>query len=71
MIHKSSVVDSTAKISKSVKIGPFCYIGPEVQLDDTWNGAERSLVLEFVERTRGPVTPHMFLNFFGRDSSGR
>ena len=35
MIHKSSVVDSKAKISKNVKIGPFCYIGPKVQLEDS------------------------------------
>ena len=34
MIHKSSVIDTNAKISKNVKIGPFCYIGPEVQLDE-------------------------------------
>ena len=37
MIHKSSVIDSKAKIGKNVKIGPFCFIGPKVQLD---NGAE-------------------------------
>ena len=34
MIHKSSVVDTKAKISKSVKIGPFCYIGPQVEISD-------------------------------------
>ncbi len=34
MIHKSSVIDSKAKISKSVKIGPFCYVGPNVKLND-------------------------------------
>ena len=34
MIHKTSVVDSKAKISKRVKIGPFCYVGPKVQLED-------------------------------------
>ena len=34
MIHKSSVIDSTAKIGKNVKIGPFCFVGPLVQLDD-------------------------------------
>jgi UDP-N-acetylglucosamine acyltransferase len=32
MIHKSSVIDPKAKISKNVKIGPFCYIGSEVEL---------------------------------------
>jgi len=34
MIHKSSVIDSKAKISNNVKIGPFCYVGPKVILDD-------------------------------------
>ena len=34
MIHKSSVVDSKAKIGKNVKVGPFCFVGPKVQLDD-------------------------------------
>ena len=34
MIHQSSVIDPKAKISKNVKIGPFCYIGPDVQLGD-------------------------------------
>ena len=37
MIHKSSVIDSKAKIGKDVRIGPFCFIGPNVQLD---NGVE-------------------------------
>ncbi len=34
MIHKSSVIDSKAKIGKDVKVGPFCFVGPKVQLDD-------------------------------------
>jgi len=34
MIHKSSVIDSKAKISNNVKIGPFCNIGPNVILSD-------------------------------------
>ena len=34
MIHKSSVIDTKAKISKNVKIGPFCYVGPDVQLGE-------------------------------------
>tara|TARA_B100000029_G_scaffold278219_1_gene272561 strand:+ start:1429 stop:2211 length:783 start_codon:yes stop_codon:yes gene_type:complete len=37
MIHNSSVIESGAKIGKNVKIGPFCYIGPKVQISD---GAE-------------------------------
>ena len=34
MIHKSSIIDSKAKIRKDVKIGPFCSVGAKVQLDD-------------------------------------
>ena len=33
MIHKSSVIDTNAQISKNVKIGPFCYIGDNVKID--------------------------------------
>ena len=34
MIHKSSVIDLKAKIGKDVKVGPFCFVGSNVQLDD-------------------------------------
>ena len=34
MIHNSSVIDKKAKIGKGVKIGPFCNIGSEVQIED-------------------------------------
>ena len=34
MIHKSSVIDSKAKIEKNVKIGPFCYVGSKVHLKE-------------------------------------
>ena len=34
MIHKTSVVDKKAKISNSAKIGPFCYVGANVELAD-------------------------------------
>tara|TARA_B100000029_G_scaffold511628_1_gene606195 strand:- start:2275 stop:3060 length:786 start_codon:yes stop_codon:yes gene_type:complete len=37
MIHKSSVIDPKSKIGKDVKIGPFCFIGANVKLD---NGVE-------------------------------
>ena len=32
MIHNSSVVDKKAKIQRNVKIGPFCFVGPDVEL---------------------------------------
>tara|TARA_B100000686_G_scaffold16768_1_gene15623 strand:- start:3325 stop:4107 length:783 start_codon:yes stop_codon:yes gene_type:complete len=34
MIHNSSVIDKKAKIGNDVKIGPFCYVGPKVQICD-------------------------------------
>tara|TARA_Y100000590_G_scaffold407655_1_gene498096 strand:+ start:868 stop:1653 length:786 start_codon:yes stop_codon:yes gene_type:complete len=34
MIHNTSVIDKKAKISKEVKIGPFCYVGPKVKIED-------------------------------------
>jgi len=37
MIHNSSVVDKNAKLAKEVKVGPFCYIGPKVEIE---NGVE-------------------------------
>ena len=32
MIHKTAIVDIKAKISDNVKIGPYCIIGPEVEI---------------------------------------
>ena len=34
MIHPSSIIDSTAKIADSVEIGPFCLIGPDVEIEE-------------------------------------
>ena len=34
MIHSSSVIDRKAKLGKNVKVGPFCYVGPQVQIRD-------------------------------------
>ena len=32
MIHKTAIVDINAKISNNVKIGPYCIVGPEVEI---------------------------------------
>ena len=32
MIHKTAIVDSKAKISENVEIGPYCIVGPEVEI---------------------------------------
>ena len=34
MIHNSSVIDKKAKIGKNVIVGPFCYVGSQVQLEE-------------------------------------
>ena len=34
MIHKTAIVDSKAKISSNVRIGPYSIIGPHVEIDD-------------------------------------
>jgi UDP-N-acetylglucosamine acyltransferase len=34
MIHKTSIIDSKAKISKNVKIGPYTTIGPNVEIEE-------------------------------------
>ena len=33
MIHRTAVVDSKSKISNNVEIGPYCIIGPHVEID--------------------------------------
>ncbi len=32
MIHKTSIIDSNAKIAENVEIGPYCVIGPKVEI---------------------------------------
>ena len=34
MIHKTAIVNSKAKISTSVEIGPYTVVGPNVEIDD-------------------------------------
>ena len=34
MIHKTSIIDSKAKIADNVEIGPYCVIGPNVEIKD-------------------------------------
>ena len=34
MIYNSSVIDKEAKIDSNVKVGPFCYVGSQVQISD-------------------------------------
>ena len=39
-IHPSAVIDPSAKLGRNLCIGPFCYIGPNVEIgDDTWRTA--------------------------------
>ena len=32
MIHKTAIINTKAKISDNVKIGPYCVVGPEVEI---------------------------------------
>ena len=34
MIHKTAIIDLKAKLSKNVKVGPYCVIGPNVEIGD-------------------------------------
>jgi UDP-N-acetylglucosamine acyltransferase len=34
MIHKTAIIDSKAKISPNVKIGPYCVIGTNVEIEE-------------------------------------
>ena len=34
MIHKTALVDSKAKIASNVEIGPYCVIGPNVEINE-------------------------------------
>ena len=34
MIHKTAIINSSAKISNNVKIGPYSVIGPNVEIDE-------------------------------------
>ena len=34
MIHKTSIIDSKAKIADNVEIGPYCVIGPKVEIKE-------------------------------------
>lgn len=33
-IHPSAIIEPTAQLGENVKIGPFCYVGPQVVLED-------------------------------------
>ena len=37
MIHKTAIIDSKAKISQSVRIGPYTVIGPNVEIEEETN----------------------------------
>ena len=37
MIHKTAVIDAKAKIFENVKVGPYCVIGPDVEIREGSN----------------------------------
>ena len=32
MIHKTAIIDTKAKLGKNVQVGPYCVIGPNVEI---------------------------------------
>ena len=34
MIHKTAIIDSKAKLYKNVQVGPYCIIGPNVEIGE-------------------------------------
>ena len=34
MIHETATIDPKAKISTNVQIGPYCVVGPNVEIDE-------------------------------------
>ena len=34
MIHETATIDPKAKISSNVQIGPYCVVGPNVEIDE-------------------------------------
>ena len=34
MIHKTALIDSKAKLNKNVQVGPYCVIGPNVEIGE-------------------------------------
>ena len=34
MIDKTAIIDSKAKLSKNVQVGPYCVIGPNVEIGE-------------------------------------
>jgi UDP-N-acetylglucosamine acyltransferase len=48
-VHPTSCIDSRARVARGVRIGPFCWVGPEVTL-------EEDVVLDSHVRVDGPTT---------------
>ena len=46
MIHKTAIVDKKAHISNNVKIGPYCIIGPDVEIGSSDNSESDSISIK-------------------------
>ena len=33
MIHSTAIIDKKAKLSSNVEVGPYCVIGPDVEIE--------------------------------------
>ena len=73
MIHKTSIIDSKAKISKSAKIGPYTIIGPNVIIEEEVEDKLVYLMSVNKARFRNPIMPNckLFLEIKAIRSRGR
>lgn len=63
VIHPTAVIDASATLGNNVKVGPFCYIGPNVVLGD-------DCILESHVAIKGPSTIGKGNHFFQFASIG-
>lgn len=63
-IHKTAVVDSSARIGNGVEIGPFCVVGPDVSLADNVTLHSHVVIKEHTSLGAG-CTVHSFATLGG------
>ena len=63
MIHKTAIIDSKAKISENVKIGPYAVIGPNVEI-----GGGSGVIKSIPDNTKVMGYPAKKIKEFLRDN---
>ena len=56
-IHQTAVIDKNAKLHESVKVGPYCVIGPEVSIG-------KDCILKSHVVVNGPTRLVLITSFF-------